>query len=488
LRFLGVFAGLGLVAALWFATWSARRSVPLISLALLGLNGTVIFWGDSLRAFGLGSALIVWTLAATCRVLEKPNWGRTAMLCVAAVLSVQALYQNAVFFAGIGLGGWLVCWLRRDKAAALKILVAALASIISLLPYLACILKWQRTTTIRPGFSFTAALDNLQTILAFPLPQFVWLWSLLALAVVGLGGRVWLRRQPLSASPEAGLRACVKMAQNQSSSFSSSSSSSIFPCFRGRGRERRRGRTANSRFSHRLLTTAELQMFAGVIWLISLGGYLVFLRLAALITSPWYFLPLMAVGAACFDLGIPLSTLLRGLRTASWGILVGTVVLSVVFSLRDLNCRFTNVDLVASYLKQNVTEQDYVVVTPWYLGISFDRYYRGAADWDTLPPVADHSTHRFDLVPTSAADTARAMQPALDRMASTLQAGHRVWVVGWMRIPDRGRAASTPEGRLLAEHSQSFEPVDLKIKGQTSDYEDVSLLLAIGWRTNQPGK
>ena len=129
------------------------------------------------------------------------------------------------------------------------------------------------------------------------------------------------------------------------------------------------------------------------------------------------------------------------------------------------------------------------MVTPWYLGISFNRYYQARAKWDTLPPMADHSTHRFDLVPASPADEARVTQPVLDRMAQrALQSGRRVWVAGWLRIPAPGHAASTAAGRFLSEHSLSFDPVDLKIKGQTSDYEDFSLLLAEGWRTNPPAK
>src|SRR5882724_1448692 len=43
LRLLGTFIGLGIPAALWVGVWTARRSPPLISIALLGLNATVIF-------------------------------------------------------------------------------------------------------------------------------------------------------------------------------------------------------------------------------------------------------------------------------------------------------------------------------------------------------------------------------------------------------------------------------------------------------------
>lgn len=437
LRLLGILIGLGLAGALWLAAWTARRAPPLLSLTLLGLNATVIFWGDSLRAFGLGSLLIVLAMAAMCFLLEKPTWRRMGILSIATVLSVQALYQNAVLFGGIGLGGWLVCWLRKDKSAALKIFVAGLVAAGSLLPYWDCVAKWSHSAAvIRPGFSYVAVTGNLNGVAAFPLPQYVWVWRLLGLTVMGLGAAAFFR------PPQRFIQS--------------------------------RGR----------LTPAELQLFAGAILLASLAGYFCFLYFAALITEPWYFLPLLALGAICFDLGVPLRTLPRLLRTVVFGVLVATAGIAVPFAARDLNCRFTNVDLAAEYLMKEASPQDYLLVTPWYLGISFDRYYQGAASWDTLPPVTDHSTHRFDLAQTAAEDR-RASQPVLDHIANTLQAGHRVWVVGWMNVPQPGRPAATEEGRLLAEHSHSFEAVVLKSKSLISDFEEVSLLRATGWKTNQ---
>lgn len=438
LRLLGILIGAGLAGGLWLAAWTTRRAPPLLGLVLLGLNGTAIFWGANLRAYGLGSLLIVLTLAAMGFLLGKPSWRRAGLLAFVAVLGVQALYQNAVFFASIGLGGWLVCWLRKDKATAGKILAAGLAAVISLLPYGWRISQWtQATAAIRPGFSFGAAADNFNTLAAFPLPSYVWVWSGLGLAVVGLGTAAFFRPQRLSV--QSGDR----------------------------------------------MTPAELQVFAGTTLLASLVGYGVFLHLAALITSPWYFLPLLAVGAVCLDLGLPWTTLPRLVRTGVWGILIATAGIAIPFAARDLNCRFTNVDLVVNRLVSEVSPQDYVVVTPWYLGISFNRYYHGAAAWDTLPPVADHSTYRFDLIPTVREMTS-ASQPVLDRIAKTLQSGHRVWIVGGMRVPAPGRVAATEAGRFIAAHSRSFEPVALNIRGQVSDYENESLLRASGGPTNPP--
>jgi hypothetical protein len=402
------------------------------------------------------------------------------LLALAAVLSVQTLYHNAVFLVGIGLGGWTICWLRRDKSAALKILASMLAAAVSLLPYLAAVSRWQTGTTIRPGFSFRAALGNLGTMLAFPLPLYTWIWALLGLSVLGLGLLAWIERRA-SVSEPAGAETGPPSA-----------------VLRWTGAP-----------AARELTSAEWQVFAGVVLLTSLVGYFVFLYFAALITSPWYFLPLMAVTAACFDLAIslepelafnetilevevarfhlviPLWALPRWPRTVVWGMGIGTVVLAGPFAVRDLNCRFTNMDAAVQRLASELSPQDYVLVTPWYLGISFNYYYHGPAVWDTMPPMADHSIHRFDLVPVTAAGMERARQPVLERMTHTLQAGHHVWVVGWMSIPAPHHTAATVESGMLAEHSQTFVTLDLKLKGRTSDYEEVSLLQASGWRAGQ---
>ena len=66
LRLLGTLIGLALPAALWLAVWKIRRAPPVLGLVLIALNSTVIMFGDSLRAYGLGSLTILLTVAAVC--------------------------------------------------------------------------------------------------------------------------------------------------------------------------------------------------------------------------------------------------------------------------------------------------------------------------------------------------------------------------------------------------------------------------------------
>ena len=118
LRWLGALIGLGVIGTLWATVWNARRSPALVGLALLGLNSIIIIYGDSVRAYGLGSLLIVLLAGVMWWFLQSPTWPRTGVLLAVAVLAVQSLFQNAVLFAAIGGGAWVVCWRRKNFTAA----------------------------------------------------------------------------------------------------------------------------------------------------------------------------------------------------------------------------------------------------------------------------------------------------------------------------------------------------------------------------------
>src|SRR5208282_4029329 len=140
----------------------------------------------------------------------------------------------------------------------------------------------------------------------------------------------------------------------------------------------------------------DMALFAGATLLAAFAGFAVFLWFAALASEPWYFLPLMALAAAAFELGLPLAS--RHLRAATFGLAAATIVLAIPAALGDLNWRFTNVDVLAQRLTKEAAADDFIIVNPWYCGITFDRYYKGPALWNTLQPLRDHSTHRYDLV------------------------------------------------------------------------------------------
>ena len=162
LRLLGGLIGMGIIAALWAAAWTARRSPPLLGLVLLALNSTFMVYGDSLRAYGLGSLLIVLTARAACAFLQRSSPARAGWLALFAVLSVQALYPNAILVGAICAGSWAVCMRRKTWREAVLILGAGVAAAASLLPYLPTIVAGRSVTDVmRTGLKITHALGNL---------------------------------------------------------------------------------------------------------------------------------------------------------------------------------------------------------------------------------------------------------------------------------------------------------------------------------------
>ena len=107
-RCLGFLIALSLLGAVWFNARVLRSSLPLVSLGLLAANLTVVRWGDSLRGYGMGSCLILLTLALVWSLMKEPGVGRFIAATLAAVLSVQCLYQNAFLLFGICMAGCFV--------------------------------------------------------------------------------------------------------------------------------------------------------------------------------------------------------------------------------------------------------------------------------------------------------------------------------------------------------------------------------------------
>jgi hypothetical protein len=520
LRLLGALIGLALPAALWLAAWKIRRAPPLIGLALLAFNSTVIMFGDSLRAFGLGTVLILLTTAAAGWFLKKPTWRRATVLAALAVLSVQALFQNAVFIAAICFGCWAVCARQKKRGMAVKILAVAAVSAASLLPYWSRIVSLpSAASALRTGFNPRYVFTNFDNAAGFPMLQYTWVWVLLALVVIvcgcaslfararkadGLGGSSLPENAPLFGKTTL-LMALVAVSGFFWFAAAPATRWCFFPlmavaivwCDRRFAIDEL---PEISRVNRQSQIVNDGPLFAGVTLLVAFAGFAGFLWYAALISEPWYFLPLLALAAAAFELGLPLAS--RHFRAAIFGFAVATIALAIPAARSDLDWRFTNIDLVAQRLTKEAGPGDFIIVNPWFCGITFDRYYKGPASWNTLPPLKDHSTHRYDLV-REQMQTRDAIQPVFGRIAATLQSGHRVWVVGTMDIPKAGTPMpaglpptpadySGPELRytqnwssqvaqFLSNRSRQFTQVDFA-PSQNVAPENMKLIVVTGWQ------
>jgi hypothetical protein len=176
LRVLGLYVGLFLLLAFWFASWTMRNGAPLLAVTLAGLNVTMIRAGDSLRGYGLGSALAVLTLAVIWRLTCRPSLAAFSCAVAVAVLSVQSLYQNAFLLFAACCGGFMLCAVERRWRDTLPVLAVGAAAAVSLLPYIPLIARAHWYVMYKLGFRFSHGWEEFSVATGSPLTGFTWVW------------------------------------------------------------------------------------------------------------------------------------------------------------------------------------------------------------------------------------------------------------------------------------------------------------------------
>src|SRR5260370_471401 len=172
LRVLGLYVGLFLLLAFWFASWTMRTGAPLLAVTLAGLNVTMIRAGDSLRGYGLGSALAVLALAVIWRLTCRSSVATFCCAVAVAVLSVQSLYQNAFFVFAACCGGFLLCAVERRWRYTLPVLAVGVAGAVSLLAYISLISRADWYGIYHVGFCFSRGLAGFSVAARFPAARF----------------------------------------------------------------------------------------------------------------------------------------------------------------------------------------------------------------------------------------------------------------------------------------------------------------------------
>jgi hypothetical protein len=455
LRIFGVGIGLCLLATFWIANRMMGRGLPLFSLALVAMNVTVITFGDSLRAYGLATVFIVLTLGMVWRFLERPDWRRGLLAGIAAVASVHTLYQNAFLLLAICLAGMTVSLCRRQYRVATAVLGIGLVGALSLAPYIKPMIEAQSWWEVsKTGDGFLDFLDRLIQITGgFSSKWFLGVWFVLVLIAAVLGIAPFL------------------MAVDK----------------KGPGRQ-------------------DVSLFAGVALISGFVGYGLFFKLAGLPVQPWYCIPLLGFMAVCCDVILP--RIHPAMRPVMLLVAIISVLLAFPVTYAKVQQRRSNGDWIVEKLAHNIRSDDFVIVHPWYYGLTFARYYNGHQDWTTLPPLGDYRFHRYDLIKPKLQMT-NAIQPVLEKVEATLRAGHRVWIVGdvpfskpnaappvdlapapngpegWLDSPYT-RAWGLKLGYLLGVHATNVTPViDSSAYGR-KPWENIGLTVISGWQNAPP--
>jgi uncharacterized membrane protein len=455
LRAFGALVGLALVAMLWWAVRRTGGTVPLVALALVAVNASVVLYGDSLRGYGLGTVAILAAFGAFARLAVRPDRRAVAGAAVAAVLSVQLLFINAVLLLALGLAAIGVGILRRRPRVVLAVAAVGAAAALSLLPWVGPVMatrSWSMLLNV-PVEPWEIFAEMARTASA-PVAALRWVWAML----------IALALAPGLSSP-------------------------------ARGREREDGEDMEledrRRFALLALPAVVLAQWG-------------FLEALGYTPRSWYFLPVLALAAAALDVRLAASPLLRTVRLGIAGLAVLALAVPVLSLAR---VRMTNMDLVAARIAAEAGPGDLVVVIPWYCGISYLRYDRGTVPWVTLPELADHRIHRFDLVKARMAE-AEPLRDVLGAVERTLRSGHRVWVAGDFTVPPPGApvpvlppapalrsgwreypyssAWSRQLGAFLRGHATGGGRVPVRWNGPISGFERLDLYVFSGWSSPPP--
>jgi hypothetical protein len=449
-RALGLCIGLCVLAALWWSARALGQRLPLVSLALLGVSGLCIRTTDAIRAYGVGILLSVLCFGLLWRVVVRPSRLNVGLAGIAAVLSVQSLYQNAFLLGAMCFGAVVVCAQHRlYRRAALVVGIGATAAL-SLTFYIDAM---QHMSSIKPLIR-TTGLGSMLAVAWQALRDGsnlrLMVWVVLLVGFFGLAGRL------LS------------------------------------------GRKRAADVSEEVVTYA----FASAA--LALAGFFTWLKVLGFPTQAWYYVPPMALLALAIDVAWP--ALLPGdTGRIARLMIVGAAGLAGVFGAAGaVRVRQTNIDVIVARLQQLVQPGDFILVDQWYNGATFDRYFRGPTPWATVPPLEDQSLQRLDLFK-------RYMQEAdpnagvEQTMMDTLKAGHRVWLVGGLPLSQKGslvpRLPPAPQspvgwdhdaysyvwarhaGEVLQARAHKATRIDLPIQGPVNEFENLPLWVVEGWRT-----
>jgi hypothetical protein len=531
LRVFGLLVGLAVAAALWVSARVTGRTLPLLSLALLAGNAPFVVFGDSLRGYGLGSLCIVLGFAALARLLRRPGpWPATAAL-LAMVGAVQCLLGNAALVAALCAAAALAAIVAPAARAARKPMPAmtaseatsepaaiaampeqpdiaaaaapaptavqrrrvafvainvGLAAAVSLLPYAAPLMAaraWSVVVVYHPG------LTQIVRMVGATLGPARAAWAVLAVLAVAATAWTLAGRRGPSGNQQGDTPG--QAVSGATAPGSTGAKATEIPL------------ASPPSPSKDLPGAEDVRLFAVLALGLGIAAQLLFQEFLGYTPRAWYDLPLLALVACALEPLVAALCRTPLARLARIALAVALAAAMLPYELPRLRLRLTNADLVAHRLASAAAPDDLVLVSPWYYGVSFNRYYRGPASWMTLPDLPEHDVHRYDLVKAKLA----APHPIDDVLAAvqrTLSGGHRVWLVGQLRLPPPGQAPpvlppapASPAGwhdfpyveswamqlgAMLRAHAGALGRVPVPSPDPVSPLEDMTLAVAAGWR------
>jgi hypothetical protein len=221
-------------------------------------------------------------------------------------------------------------------------------------------------------------------------------------------------------------------------------------------------------------------------------------------TQEWYYLAVLAFTAVGIEAILSIVSTGAGFRI--FRLLATVLIAGMAFSPALDNARrhFTNAGMAVQQLEKEISPNDYVLIDPWYCGVSFHRYYSGRAQWETVPPISFRAYHRYDLLKAQmmATNQVGVMEPVFAQMEAALKSGRRVWRIGGSFPPDREPAVLPPAPQspfgwadypymsqwcdmaasCLRRHATKSEDIPIPPDNNIDGREEVSAMVFSGWK------
>jgi hypothetical protein len=394
LRLLGLLAAVGILAAIFF---NARlfRVRPIISLALLGFCSAVICYGGSVRAYGLGIMLQLFTFGLIWKVATRPTIWNVIAASLVSLAGVQMLFYNTVMLAAVSCGAFAVTALHRQWKRAGIIALIGLVCAVSMTIYTPMNHRraagfgfvfhsrlnfWQILHRFADAVSFTSdtAPDHSLTI---PVA-----WAIATLIAVLLGAVALILKNRRPTDP----------------------------------------------FRTDLVIYQLTALCTGVV------GYFSFLWKLSYNLQPWYFLAIMALIAVCCDglIGSARSAYGRTLICLSAATFAAMSAPNVWL---DAGLQKSAIESDASRLADLSKPGDLVLISPFYYGVTFQRYFHGPADYQTVPAINILLFQKYDTI-AHWMQNFHATDSTIQRMSNVLKSGHVLFLLGEFRLQSTDRA------------------------------------------------
>lgn len=444
LRWLGFAVGVALLAAAWFNSRRARDRGPVVFLSLFCLNATFLLWGTSVRGYGIGCVFLILTIGFAATAIRRPAIGNAICATIAGIGSVQFMINAVPLIAAIALSAIVAFAATKQFRKAGIVCGCGAICALSFVPYLHSYLSADWNIVLKYPTDFASLWEKLQLALQehSVFEAILWYAAVPFIIIVAVWKWLELRRQTSS--------------------------------------------------------EAAVLLFLIATSVFSIGTYYAFLKILSYATRPWYYLPLLCAIAAALDLTAAILSRIQWFRAAR--VLVATIALCIL-PLQVWNVaheRLTDIDVLAQKLEQEAGPTDLIVINPWHFAPSFYRYYHGSTPWITVPTMSEHRVHRYDLMKAKMVES-DPLSDVRSAIQQTLQAGHRVWIVGGARPldPNMPRLGPAPNpyfgwagymsywsmeiGSFLNEHVSNGQVV-IEPTPNVNDGENVPLLVAAGWK------